>query len=130
MNRRAAVKFGLAPSLLIASLAMAAPAADVQAEIEYLLQRIEDSGCEFYRNGSWYNGKRARAHLYDKYQFLAAHDEISTADEFVERAATRSSITGIPYQIRCSGSAPVDSKPWLLDALAAYRQAKLAAPSP
>jgi uncharacterized protein DUF5329 len=130
MNIRSAVKFGLAPGLLLASLAMAAPTADVQAEIEYLLRHIEDSGCEFYRNGSWYNGGRARAHLYEKYRYFVAHGGIITADEFIERAATRSSVTGIPYQIRCSGGAPIDSKPWLLDALAAYRQAKSAAPPP
>jgi Family of unknown function (DUF5329) len=128
MNTRSAVKFGLAPSLLLASLALAAPSADVQADIEYLLQHIEDSGCEFYRNGSWYNGSRARAHLYDKYRYLVAHDEISTADDFIERAAARSSITGIAYQIRCSGSEPIDSKLWLLDALGAYRRAKMATP--
>ncbi len=128
MNIRSAVKFGLAPSLLLASLALAVPSADVQTEVEYLLQHIADSGCEFYRNGSWYNGRRASTHLYQKYQYLVAHDEIASADDFIERAATRSSVSGIAYQIRCSGGEPVDSKPWLLDALAAYRQAKSAAP--
>jgi hypothetical protein len=125
MNRRSAVKFGLAPSLLLASAAFGAPGTDVRAEIEYLLQHLEDSGCEFYRNGSWYNGRRVRAYLYEKYQYLVAHEEISTADDFIERAATRSSATGIPYQIRCSGGAPVDSKAWLREALAAYRQRKI-----
>jgi hypothetical protein len=128
MNTRSAVKFGLAPSLLLASLALAVPSADVQTEIEYLLQHIEDSGCEFYRNGSWYNGRRARTHLSEKYQYLVAHDEIASADDFIDLAATRSSVSGMTYQIRCSGGAPVDSKLWLLDALAAYRQAKSALP--
>jgi hypothetical protein len=128
MNIRSAVKFGLAPSLLLASLALAVPSADVQTEVEYLLQHIEDSGCEFYRNGTWYNGRRARSHLYEKYQYLVAHDEINSADDFIERAATRSSVIGIAYQIRCSGGEPVDSKSWLLDALAAYREAKSGVP--
>jgi hypothetical protein len=128
MNIRSAVKFGLAPGLLLASLALAAPSADVQTEIEYLLQHIEDSGCEFCRNGSWYNGRRARTHLYEKYQYLVAHDEISSADDFIDRVATRSNVSGISYQIRCSDGAPLDSKPWLQDALATYRQAKSAVP--
>jgi hypothetical protein len=129
MNIRSAVKFGLAPSLLLASLAMGAPSPEVQTEVEYLLQHIEDSGCEFYRNGIWYNSRRARSHLQDKYQYLVAHDEISTTDDFIERAAARSSVTGIPYQIRCSGSAAVESRPWLLDALAAYRQTRTVTPA-
>src|SRR5580692_1949957 len=129
MNIRSAVKFGLAPSLLLASLAMAAPSPEVQTEVEYLLQHMEDSGCEFYRNGIWYNGRRARSHLYDKYRYLVAHDDISTTDDFIERAASRSSVAGIPYQIRCSGAAAVESRHWLLDALAAYREARTLTPA-
>jgi hypothetical protein len=121
MNIRAAV-FGVALGLMLLSTALAAPPADVQAEVGYLLQHIEESGCEFYRNGRWYDGKRARAHLSDKYRYLVAQDQVSTTEEFIERAATKSSISGIPYQIRCVGAVRIDCNLWLLGALVAYRQ--------
>lgn len=128
LNIRVAIAFYLAACLLFFSLAMAAPPAAVQAEVGYLLQHMEESGCEFYRNGSWYDGKRARSHLSDKYQYLVARDQVDTTEEFIERAATKSSITGIPYRIRCEGGEPIDSNRWLLDALATHRQAISAPP--
>ena len=128
MKKRATIGFGIALSMLLLSRALAAPPADVQAEIEYLLQHVEESGCDFNRNGIWYDGKRARAHLSVKYQYLI--DKINTTNDFIDRAASKSSMTGISYQIRCSGSAPGDSSRWLLDALAAYRQSKPAPPAP
>jgi hypothetical protein len=130
LKRRNAIWYGLLPCLLLPYLANAAPSATVQAEVGFLLQHIEESGCEFYRNGIWYDGRRARDHLSAKYQYLANRDQISTTVEFIERAATRSSISGIPYQIRCQGSAPVESNPWLRDALAAYQQIRSVGPPP
>ncbi len=124
MNGRAAAACGLAWSLLLPSLATAAPSPAVQAEVGYLLQHVEESGCEFYRNGRWYDSRHARAHLSDKYQYLLARNLINTTEEFIQRAATVSSISGYPYQIRCQGGVPIDSNRWLLAALAAHRQAK------
>ena len=130
MKKRATIGFGIALSMLLLSRALAAPPADVQAEIEYLLQHVEESGCDFNRNGIWYGGKRARAHLNLKYQYLMDHDQINTTNDFIDQAASRSSMTGISYQIRCSGGAPVDSSQWLLDSLPAYRQSKAAPTAP
>jgi hypothetical protein len=99
----------------------AAPPAIAQTEINYLLGFIETSGCEFYRNGSWYDSKKAQAHLRYKYQILAASDAIRTAEDFIEKAATKSSVSGRPYQVRCSGSEAAPSNQWLRDVLARYR---------
>jgi len=41
-----------------------------QAEINYLLEFVESSGCEFYRNGTWYDSRKARTHLQSKYEIL------------------------------------------------------------
>ena len=40
----------------------AAPPPIAQTEINYLLDFVEHSGCQFYRNGTWYDSKKARAH--------------------------------------------------------------------
>jgi hypothetical protein len=99
----------------------AAPPPIAQAEINYLLEFVEHSGCEFYRNGTWYDAKTARAHLQSKYEVLSANDRISSAEDFIDKAATSSSLSGRPYQIRCGGGEPITSAQWLRDALNHYR---------
>jgi hypothetical protein len=101
--------------------AKAQPPPNTQAEIEYLLQYIETSGCAFYRNGSWYDGAQARAHLRTKYDYLAKRKHIATAEDFIDKAATKSSISGKPYKIRCADNVEVESGPWLHQVLGQYR---------
>jgi hypothetical protein len=121
VNVRAAWLVGLALVLSLATVARAEPPETTQIEINYLLAHIESSGCEFYRNGSWYDGKRAQAHLRDKYEYLVGKNRIGTAEDFIEQAATESSLSGRPYKIRCGGGEPVPSNQWLREALARYR---------
>ena len=121
MNRQLPRVVGLLLGLALLSVASAVPPAITQTEINYLLGFIESSGCEFYRNGSWYDSKRAQAHLRDKYEMLAAADRISTAEDFIEKAATKSSLSGRPYQVRCGGGEVLTSNQWLRDVLARYR---------
>jgi hypothetical protein len=109
-------------SLAVVSTVRAAAPPIAQAEINYLLEFVEFSGCEFYRNGTWYDSKEARTHLQSKYEILAARDRITTAEEFIENAATRSSVSGLNYQVRCSGGKPGASAEWLWAALERYRQ--------
>jgi hypothetical protein len=108
-------------ALALAPVGHAAPPAIAQAEINYLLGSIENSACEFFRNGSWYDGKKAAAHLRDKYALLAAENRVRTAEDFIEEAATKSSASGQPYQVRCGADKAVDTNPWLREVLARYR---------
>jgi hypothetical protein len=101
--------------------APAAPPAIAVVEINYLLGFIERSGCKFYRNGSWYDSHQAQSHLRDKYNYLTARERIKTADDFIERAATRSSMSGEEYQIQCEAGPAVPSNRWLRTALSGYR---------
>jgi hypothetical protein len=101
--------------------ARAAPPAIAVDEINYLLGFIDRSGCKFYRNGSWYDSHRAQSHLRTKYNYLAAHDRIKTADDFIEQGATRSSMSGEEYQIQCEAGPVVPSNRWLHTALIDYR---------
>ena len=91
----------------------AAPPPIALAEIQYLLEFVEHSGCEFYRNGMWYDSKNARAHLQSKYEALAGDGRISTAEEFIDRAATSSSLSGRPYEVRCRDGLTITSSQWL-----------------
>ncbi|MBI2801072.1 MAG: DUF5329 domain-containing protein [Gammaproteobacteria bacterium] len=113
--------------LALAPMAHAAPSAAVETEIKYLIGFIETSGCEFYRNGNWYDSLRAADHLRYKYKMLAASDRISTTEDFIEKAATKSSLSGEPYEVRCSGREPITSTQWLYESLAHYRVPHVAA---
>jgi hypothetical protein len=108
----------------VTTLAQTQPAPDVQTEINFLLDAVQSSGCEFYRNGSWYNAHKAQAHLRDKYQYLASKNQVNSTEQFIERAATQSSFSGQAYQIRCPGSPAVPSAQWLGDKLAKFRLQK------
>jgi hypothetical protein len=99
----------------------AAPPPIAQAEINYLLEFVEQSGCQFYRNGTWYDSKTARAHLQSKYDMLTGGGRINSAEDFIDQAATSSSLSGRPYQVRCGGGEPIASGQWLRDALSRYR---------
>jgi hypothetical protein len=101
--------------------ARAAPPAIAADEVNYLLGFIDRSGCKFYRNGSWYDAHRAQSHLRGKYNYLAARDRIKSAEDFVEQAATRSSVSGQEYQIQCEAGPAIPSNRWLRTALLDYR---------
>jgi hypothetical protein len=111
-----------------ALIAHAAPPPAAQVEISYLLSVVANSGCEFFRNGSWYDGKSAAAHLRGKYQVLLAKGLIGSSADFIDRAATRSSVSGREYAIKCEGNAAVSSHAWLTELLAHYREARKDAP--
>jgi hypothetical protein len=116
----------LAAALVIVALAQSpravpAPPGAAVDEVGYLLGFIDHSGCKFYRNGTWYDSHRAQSHLRDKYNYLAARNRIKTAEDFIEQAATRSSMSGIDYQIQCGAGPAQPSHRWLTTALQEYR---------
>lgn len=102
---------------------VATPAGAARTEIEELLDYVLQSGCQFYRNGSWYDSKRAQAHLRYKYERLLAAHQIAAAEDFIEKAASGSSLSGRPYEVRCGAASPVSTSEWLVDELARYRAA-------
>lgn len=107
--------------LLLVPVARAEPPTNVQVQVNFLLGYVEGSRCEFYRNGSWYDSKAAQEHLRDKYNYLTSANAIHTAEDFIAGAATVSSISGQPYEVRCNGGATVSSSQWLREELARFR---------
>lgn len=103
--------------------ASASPAAadTARREIAALIAALGASGCEFQRNGTWYDAATARAHLQRKYDYLRKRDLAPSAELFVERAASRSSISGKAYRVRCPGRAEQPSADWFLQRLRALR---------
>ena len=113
----------LLPASFLSSMAVAAPSEIAVKEINHLLEHVAESGCEFYRNGSWYDGNRGQAHLRDKYQWLVNRGMISAAADFIDKAASQSSLSGLAYKVRCKGQQETPTKQWLSDELQRYRAA-------
>ncbi|MDQ0126642.1 hypothetical protein J2W17_005628 [Pseudomonas lini] len=72
-------------------------------EINGLLDFVEHSECRFVRNGSEYPGPRARAHLEKKLNYLEGKNLVNSAEDFIDLAATKSSMSSRPYEVRCPG---------------------------
>ncbi len=122
MNRRRAAAPLLLLALLSAPAARAEPPVSVQTEVSFLLGYVEGSGCEFFRNGSWHDSREAQAHLREKYHYLLMGNLVNSAEQFIDRAASNSSFSGQPYQVRCNGGAAITSKRWLSEELLRLRK--------
>lgn len=107
--------------VLSAAAAAAAPPPRAQHEIHALIAALGRSGCQFQRNGRWYPAADAQAHLRKKYDWLRKRDLVDSAEQFIARAGTESSLSGRPYQVRCAGRAAQPSAAWLRARLAALR---------
>ena len=116
----------LAAACLAAVTAAASLPPAAKAEIDGLLSRLESSGCAFSRNGNWYPAAEAKAHLLRKLAYLEEKGLVQTAEQFIERAASGSSISGEPYLVKCGNDAPVKSGAWLASQLRAMRAAAAA----
>jgi hypothetical protein len=121
MNMRSKLASALILGVLMATGARAEPPTSVQIEISFLLGYVEGSGCEFLRNGTWSDSKAAQAHLRAKYKYLATRNLIVTTEQFIERAASESSLSGQRYEVKCQGGAAVASSRWLRDELERLR---------
>ncbi len=111
----------LLAAALLAAPAVAAPDADAQREIDHLLAFVAASECRFVRGGVEHDAREARDHLALKLD--VARPLIGSADAFVDRVASASSLTGEPYRVRCGGR-DAAAKAWLADELARYRREK------
>jgi hypothetical protein len=116
-----------AAALILALLvAGAAHAQGVSAatthEIAQLFAALRQSNCQFLRNGTWYDARQAGDHLQRKYEYLLDKGMLTTTESFIDLAATKSSISGKPYQVRCGAAAPEPSRAWFLARLQTLRR--------
>jgi hypothetical protein len=106
---------------VLAGIVSAAPSAKAQREIDALIAGLGNSGCEFERNGRWYDAATARAHLQKKLDYLRKRDMADTAELFIERGASKSSTSGKIYRVRCQGKAAESSERWFRQRLQTLR---------
>lgn len=110
--------------MAVATVALSAfaavPTPSAKAEIDQLLTRLQSSGCQFERNGSWHNANEARAHIERKYQYLLKKELVGSTEDFIVGAATQSSMSGKPYQVKC-GNVQLTSAQWMTEQLKQVR---------
>ena len=107
--------------LALMSFAWLAMAIDakVQAEIDHLIKTIQNSNCTFIRNGKTHSAKEAIEHILKKYDHFKA--KINTSEDFIDYCASKSMLSGQPYQIGCPDRDVVESKLWFLNELKRFR---------
>jgi hypothetical protein len=110
--RRLVAGIVIACIVVVGARARAEPSASAPEDIQYLLDAIGRSGCEFYRNGSWYTAGDARSHLASKYRQVDKQRPVRSVQDFIDWVGTSSSMSGQPYRVRCPGSDAMTSAEW------------------
>ncbi len=84
-------------------------------EINSLIAAVAESGCTFIRNGKEYDAHEAEQHLQLKYRRGRKHAK--TAEQFISRLASQSSMSRKPYYMQCAGEPAQPSGDWLTNRL-------------
>ena len=128
---RAAAALLILWSFAALSFPFPARSADVspvaEPEIQHLLSYIEGCGCQFCRNGSWYQDtKVVRKHVELKYGYFMKKGQINSTEDFIKWSASKSEMSGKPYLVKCGDGSPLLLAQWLSDELERYRRQNIA----
>ncbi len=110
-------------ALMLTETAQADVPPEQQTEVAHLLQFVKNSRCKVNRNGSIHYGKEAASHIKKKYAYF--RKKIKTTEDFIKYSATKSTMSGKYYTVRCDGQKPVRTQDWLLLELQSYRRSSL-----
>lgn len=109
----------LAAGLLLTTAA-AEPDDMAAAEIDALLTTVGSSDCVFIRNGRRYDADTAEQHL--RLKLRRGKRYVTSTETFIERLASKSSMSRKPYFIQCPGEEQVPSGEWLRQKLEQQRE--------
>jgi len=108
--------FVVSATLGLCGFARAAPSAHEQGRIERLIRFVESQkDMKFVRNGSEYSCADAAKFLRGKLESMG--DEVTTAREFIERIASKSSMSGQPYHVKLADGRLMLASQFLSDEL-------------
>lgn len=100
----------------VVGISVAAPSAHEQSRIDRLIRYVEtQKSITFIRNGAEYGCAEAARFLRSKMDTMGA--DVTSARDFIDRVATRSSTTGRPYQVKLSDGRVVTAAEFLTDEL-------------
>lgn len=106
---------------LLSSVSAAATSAaeNMQDEVDYLFSVLGKDSCTFVRNDISYSSGEFERHLRSK---LSGNEQlINSAEDFIEKIATRSSVSESPYVAICGAELQI-IKDWLTESLEVYRR--------
>lgn len=88
--------------LMLTPAAWAKLSAHEEARVQAMLTALsQQQGLVFIRNGSEHTSEEAVSHL--RLKLKNTRNRINTADQFIDKVASSSSITGKPYTVRVPG---------------------------
>ena len=91
----------------------------MDSEIDFLLDSVVTSDCVFIRNGKTHDAIAAREHLQMKRKRGKRY--FNSADEFIERLASKSLWSGDAYLIQCGSEPQQTANDWFTALLQKYR---------
>lgn len=91
----------------------------MDSEIDFLLDSVVTSDCVFVRNGKTHDAIAARDHLQMKRKRGKRY--FDSAEEFIERLASKSSWSGDAYLIQCGSEPQQTANTWFTALLEKYR---------
>ena len=101
---------------VLATTVEAAPPPHEQSRIERLIHFVEtQKDMKFIRNGTEYTCAEAAKFLRGKLEAMGG--EVTTAREFIERIATKSSMSGQPYHVKFADGKLIPAAQFLGDEL-------------
>ena len=96
--------------------ALAAPPLHEQSRIDKLIRFVEtQKDMKFIRNGTEYTCAEAAKFLRGKLETMGS--EVTTAGEFIERIATKSSMSGKPYHVKFADGKLIPAAQFLAEEL-------------
>lgn len=99
-----------------------ASAASPDNEISYLLNVVRTSAVVFVRNGEDHTGREAANHMQRKRDHFKK--EIKSAEDFIDKAASRSLLSGKEYLVRLGDGSTNSCSEWLMAILKQFRGAE------
>jgi len=93
---------------------------NVDKTVLHLIDHVAESGLTFIRNNDSYTAVEAAEHMNKKYQHF--RKDINTAEDFIERCASRSLLSGKAYLVINEQNEHVRTSEWLELELADYRE--------
>src|SRR5260221_14095790 len=91
-----------------------------KAKIEFLLKEVEKlQGAKFWRNGSAHSAQDAADHLRMKWK--KAGSTVKTANDFIDKIGSQSSISGNAYEIEFSDGTKMETRAFFYEQLAEWK---------
>ena len=89
--------------------------------VDYLIAQVEKADTvKFLRNGDEHTAKEAAEHMRRKYNHFKK--EIKTPEDFIEKCAAKSELSGKPYMIKKSDGTTEKCQDWMKSMLEEHRK--------